>query len=107
MEAVGLSDDARHNLKLNQTMFFYCVEDDDVQMLQAILSNRKVHVNAYNDEVTRKFFIICLLTMCVSLFCLCLCGDQILLQLVAQNFEVFRNRPLHLSTRIEILYIIL
>jgi hypothetical protein len=32
MEAIGLSDDAHHNLKLNQTTVFYCVGDDDAQM---------------------------------------------------------------------------
>jgi hypothetical protein len=51
MEAVGISNDANHNLKLNQTMFFCCVEDDKVHMLQVILKNHKVDVNAYNDEV--------------------------------------------------------
>jgi hypothetical protein len=80
MEAVGLFDDARHNLRLNQTTFFHCVEDDNACMLKVILNNRKVDMNAYNDEVRRKFFIICLLTACVSLFCLCLCGDPMLLQ---------------------------
>ncbi|CAM6007239.1 unnamed protein product [Sphagnum balticum] len=50
MEAVGLSDDAGHNLKLNQATFFRCVEDDNAHTLQTILRNRKVDVNAYNDE---------------------------------------------------------
>jgi hypothetical protein len=51
MDAVGLFDDARHNLRLNQTTFFRCVEDENARMLEAILNNRKVDVNAYNDEV--------------------------------------------------------
>ncbi|CAM6000407.1 unnamed protein product [Sphagnum balticum] len=50
MEAVGLFDDARHNLRLNQTTFFHCVEDDNACMLKVILNNRKVDMNAYNDE---------------------------------------------------------
>lgn len=73
MEVVGFFDVARHNLKLNQTTFFHCEEQDNAHMLQAILKNRKVDVNAYNDEVRHEFFIICLLRACVSLFCLCLC----------------------------------
>ncbi len=73
MEAVGLSDDAGHNLKLNQATFFRCVEDDNAHTLQTILRNRKVDVNAYNDEVRRKIFINCVLRACVCLFCLYLC----------------------------------
>ncbi len=73
MEAVGLSDDAGQNLKLNQATFFRCVEDDNAHTLQAILRNRKVDVNAYNDEVRRKFLINCVLRACVCLFFLCLC----------------------------------
>jgi hypothetical protein len=103
MEGVGLFDDARHNLRLNQTRFFRCVEDDYARMLEAILNNRKVDVNAYNDGVRGKIFIICLLTACVSLFCLCICGDPMLLRPVGRNFAILRNRPLHLSTRIKIL----
>jgi hypothetical protein len=73
MEVVGLFDAACHNLKLNQTTFFRCAEEDNAHMLQAFLKNRKVDVNAYNDEVRHEFFIICLLRACVSLFYLCLC----------------------------------
>jgi len=75
MEAVRISNDAGHNLKLNQTMFFYCVEDDKAHMLQAIVKNHKVDVNAYNDGARRKKFIICLLKTCFCLFCLSLCSD--------------------------------
>jgi hypothetical protein len=42
-------------------------------MLQMIFKNRKVDVNVYHDEVRRNFFIICLLRMCVCLFCFYLC----------------------------------
>ncbi len=66
--AVGLSDDAGHNLKLNQATFFRCVEDDNAHTLQAILRNRKVDVNAYNDEVRRKFFINCVFVCFVSAY---------------------------------------
>ncbi len=73
MEVIGLSEDPNHNLKLNQTTFFRCVEDDNPHMLQMIFKNRKVDVNVYHDEVRRNFFIICLLRMCVCLFCFYLC----------------------------------
>jgi hypothetical protein len=51
MEAIRISNDVGHNLKLNQTMFFYCVENNNAHMLKAIFKNHKVHMNAYNDEV--------------------------------------------------------
>jgi hypothetical protein len=55
-------------------------------MLQVILKNHKVDVNAYNDEVRWKNFIICLLRTCVRLFCLSLCSDWMLLQSIIRNF---------------------
>ncbi|CAM6074310.1 unnamed protein product [Sphagnum tenellum] len=53
MQAVGLSDDDAgvQRLKLiNQATFFRCVEEDNANTLQVILKNRKIDVNAYNDE---------------------------------------------------------
>ncbi len=57
MQAVGLSDDDAgvQRLKLiNQATFFHCVEEGNANTLQVILKNRKIDVNAYNDEVREK-----------------------------------------------------
>ena len=51
VEAVGLSEDAGQNLKLNQATFFRCVENGNLSALGSLLKNRNVDVNAYNDEV--------------------------------------------------------
>lgn len=51
VEAVGLSDDAGQNLKLDQATFFRCVEDGNLPTLRALIKNRSVDTNAYNDEV--------------------------------------------------------
>lgn len=48
--AVGLADDAGQNLVLDQATFFRCVENGNLSVLSALLNNRKVDVNAYNDE---------------------------------------------------------
>ncbi len=61
MQAVGLSDDDAgvQRLKLiNQATFFRCVEEDNANTLQVILKNRKIDVNAYNDEVREKSYYI-------------------------------------------------
>ena len=51
VEAVGLADDAGQNLKLDQATFFRCVEDGKLHSLEALIKNRSVDINAYNDEV--------------------------------------------------------
>ncbi|EFJ28241.1 hypothetical protein SELMODRAFT_441307 [Selaginella moellendorffii] len=50
VEVVGLSDDAGHDLRLDQATFFRCVEDGNVTALEGLLKNRKLDVNAYNDD---------------------------------------------------------
>ncbi|KAG0605186.1 hypothetical protein M758_9G038000 [Ceratodon purpureus] len=50
VEAVGLSEDPGQNLKLDQATFFRCVENGNLSALGSLLKNRKVDVNAYNDE---------------------------------------------------------
>lgn len=51
VEAVGLAEDPGRNLKLDQATFFRCVENGNLSALTALLKNRKVDINAYNDEV--------------------------------------------------------
>jgi len=51
VETVGLSEDAGQNLKLDQATFFRCVENGNLSALSALLKNKRVDVNAYNDEV--------------------------------------------------------
>ncbi|XP_024529989.1 uncharacterized protein LOC9646710 [Selaginella moellendorffii] len=55
VEVVGLSDDAGHDLRLDQATFFRCVEDGNVTALEGLLKNRKLDVNAYNDDVRFSF----------------------------------------------------
>jgi hypothetical protein len=50
VEAVGLAEDPGRNLKLDQATFFRCVENGNLSALTALLKNRKVDINAYNDE---------------------------------------------------------
>lgn len=50
VEAVGLSEDAGQNLKLNQATFFRCVENGNLSALSGLLKNQRVDINAYNDE---------------------------------------------------------
>lgn len=52
--AVGLAEDAGQNLKLDKATFFRCVENGNLSALSSLLKNRRVDINAYNDEVTIK-----------------------------------------------------
>lgn len=51
VEAVGLSEDAGQNLKLDQATFFRCVENGNLSALSGLLKSQRVDINAYNDEV--------------------------------------------------------
>jgi hypothetical protein len=55
--AVGLSEDAGQNLKLDQATFFRCVETGNLPALGSLLKNRQVDINAYNDEVSMQIWV--------------------------------------------------